>query len=105
MNWSQRAPAWRRSAGTVLFAISESAFSFPSQDAKSRRGHHLPKTKTRGETHESVSRHHRVFGHFKERTRDLYDPRDLVAAHSISGVGVFLFLSRPRQSRLRRADH
>ncbi len=41
----------------------------------------------------------------KERTRDLDDPRDLVAPHSVSGAGVFLFLSRPRQSRLRRADH
>jgi hypothetical protein len=57
------------------------------------------------QTHELVRHHPRLCHRRQERTRDLYDPRDLVAPHSISGAGVFLFLSRPRQSRLRRADH
>ena len=41
----------------------------------------------------------------QERTRDLHHPRDLVAADSVPGAGLFLFLPGPRQSRLRRADH
>jgi hypothetical protein len=64
-----------------------------------------PKTKPWKQTHEPVRRHHRLIDRREERTRDLYDPRDLVTPHSISGAGVFLFLSRPRESRLRRADH
>ena len=41
----------------------------------------------------------------QERTGDVHDPRDLVAADSVPGAGLFRGLSRPRQSRLRRADH
>ena len=41
----------------------------------------------------------------QERDRNLHHPHDLLAADPVSGAGLFLFLSRPRQSRLRRADH
>src|ERR1700731_616632 len=96
---SPRAPAWRRSGETVLGLPSPNLLSHsPPRMLRAAAATICRKTKTRGETHESVSRHHRVFQPLKERARDLYDPRDLVAAHSISGVGVFLFLSRPRQS-------
>jgi hypothetical protein len=40
-----------------------------------------PKTKPWKQTHEPVRRHHRLIDRREERTRDLYDPRDLVTPH------------------------
>src|ERR1700738_5553379 len=92
---SRHAPAWRRRGGTLApIAALIPPFSRPAEDAKSPLAATSRHKKIGEKTHEPIRHHLHKSEQRQERTRDLDNPRDLVAADSVPGGGVFLFLSR-----------
>src|SRR5712671_6958177 len=88
---------WDSKRWMAGFTPTNLAFLLPSQAAKNARGPAAAiKTRPGEKTHEPVRHHHRRARRRQERTRDLDDPRDLVAPYSVSGAGLFPGLSRAR---------
>src|SRR3984893_491185 len=99
---SQRAPAWELSPDQGCRPPNPLSKPPPKVLRGPRRS--CRKKKKLGEKTDDHY-HHRRARQRPQRARNLYHPRDFVAADSVPGAGLLLFLSRSRQSRFCCADH